>query len=219
MRQYLAYFFLLPIFLLLNVSCQEDEYVYPNVLTELTEIQTDNKGTLTFLITDAGEKYQILEQKGLDSLTPDSTYRVLCVYRIADTQKSTVQLYSVQTVLSMFPKPASEFHEGISTDPLDIQSIWLSEKYLNMVLLPLAKDKGHIFHFVENSLTETDEGTNRLELTLYHDQNGDYEAFTRKTYLSIPLWGYGDKLKTGDRIVLHIRTYEEGNTTHEFTLP
>lgn len=219
MRQYFAYLFFLPMFLLLGVGCQEDEYVYPDVLTELTEIQTDNKGMLTYLVTDTGEKYRVLEREGLDGLTPDSTYRTLCVYRMADTQDSTVQLYSAQTVLSMLPKPASEFHEGICTDPLSIQSIWLSGKYLNMVLLPLAKDKAHIFHFVENSLIQSPEGINQLELTLYHDQNGDYEAFTRKTYLSIPLWKYGGRLQTGDRIVLHIRTYEEGNTTREFTLP
>lgn len=218
MNKFLTYI-CLAIFLLSNEGCQEDDYVYPDVLTAFTEVQTSDEGVLTYLLTDQGDKYRVLEREGLDGLTPDSIYRALCVYQVTDVQEGTVQLYSAQKVLSMLPKPESDFKEGIRTDPLDIQSIWLSGKYLNMVLLPLAKDKGHIFHFVENSLTQTDEGINRLELTLYHDQNGDYEAFTRKTYLSIPLWGYGNKLDTGDRIVLHIQTYEEGNTTREFTLP
>lgn len=218
MNKFLTYIFL-TVFLLSNEGCQEDDYVYPDVLTEFTEVQTNDKGVLTYLLTDQGDKYQILEREGLDGLTPDSIYRTLCVYQITDVEKETVQLYSAQKVLSMLPKPASAFSDGIRTDPLDIQSIWLSGKYLNMVLLPMAKDKSHIFHFVENSLTQDNEGRAQLELTLYHDQNGDYEAFTRKTYLSIPLWGYGNKLDTGDRIVLHIQTYEEGNTTREFTLP
>lgn len=218
MNKFLIYIFL-TVFLLSNEGCQEDDYVYPDVLTEFTEVQTNDKGVLTYLLTDQGDKYQILEREGLDGLTPDSIYRTLCVYQITDVEKETVQLYSAQKVLSMLPKPASAFSDGIRTDPLDIQSIWLSGKYLNMVLLPMAKDKSHIFHFVENSLTQDNEGRAQLELTLYHDQNGDYEAFTRKTYLSIPLWGYGNKLDTGDRIVLHIQTYEEGNTTREFTLP
>ncbi len=218
MNKFLTYIFL-TVFLLSNEGCQEDDYVYPDVLTEFTEVQTNDEGVLTYLLTDQGDKYQILEREGLDGLTPDSIYRTLCVYQITDVEKETVQLYSAQKVLSMLPKPASAFSDGIRTDPLDIQSIWLSGKYLNMVLLPMAKDKSHIFHFVENSLTQDNEGRAQLELTLYHDQNGDYEAFTRKTYLSIPLWGYGNKLDTGDRIVLHIQTYEEGNTTREFTLP
>lgn len=218
MSRYFAYFSLM-LLLWTGIGCQEEEYVYPDVLTEFTEIQSNGNGTLTYLLTDSGDKYRVLEREGLDGLTPDSIYRALCVYQVTDVQEGTVQLYSAQKVLSMLPKPESSFKEGIRTDPLDIQSIWLSGKYLNMVLLPLAKDKGHIFHFVENSLTQTDEGINRLELTLYHDQNGDYEAFTRKTYLSIPLWGYGDQLKTGDRIILHINTYEEGETVREFTLP
>lgn len=218
MNKFLTYIFL-TVFLLSNEGCQEDDYVYPDVLTEFTEVQTNDKGVLTYLLTDQGDKYQILEREGLDGLTPDSIYRTLCIYQITDVEKETVQLYSAQKVLSMLPKPASAFSDGIRTDPLDIQSIWLSGKYLNMVLLPMAKDKSHIFHFVENSLTQDNEGRAQLELTLYHDQNGDYEAFTRKTYLSIPLWGYGNKLDTGDRIVLHIQTYEEGNTTREFTLP
>lgn len=218
MNKFLIYIFL-TVFLLSNEGCQEDDYVYPDVLTEFTEVQTNDEGVLTYLLTDQGDKYQILEREGLDGLTPDSIYRTLCVYQITDVEKETVQLYSAQKVLSMLPKPASAFSDGIRTDPLDIQSIWLSGKYLNMVLLPMAKDKSHIFHFVENSLTQDNEGRAKLELTLYHDQNGDYEAFTRKTYLSIPLWGYGNKLDTGDRIVLHIQTYEEGNTTREFTLP
>lgn len=218
MNKFLTYIFL-TVFLLSNEGCQEDDYVYPDVLTEFTEVQTNDEGVLTYLLTDQGDKYQILEREGLDGLTPDSIYRTLCVYQITDVEKETVQLYSAQKVLSMLPKPASAFSDGIRTDPLDIQSIWLSGKYLNMVLLPMAKDKSHIFHFVENSLTQDNEGRAQLELTLYHDQNSDYEAFTRKTYLSIPLWGYGNKLDTGDRIVLHIQTYEEGNTTREFTLP
>ncbi|MCD7817352.1 MAG: NigD-like protein [Bacteroides sp.] len=218
MNKFLTYIFL-TVFLLSNEGCQEDDYVYPDVLTEFTEVQTNDEGVLTYLLTDQGDKYQILEREGLDGLTPDSIYRTLCVYQITDVEKETVQLYSAQKVLSMLPKPASAFSDGIRTDPLDIQSIWLSGKYLNMVLLPMAKDKSHIFHFVENSLTQDNEGRAQLELTLYHDQNGDYEAFTRKTYLSIPLWGYGNKLDTGDRIVLHIQTYKEGNTTREFTLP
>lgn len=218
MNKFLTYIFL-TVFLLSNEGCQEDDYVYPDVLTEFTEVQTNDEGVLTYLLTDQGDKYQILEREGLDGLTPDSIYRTLCIYQITDVEKETVQLYSAQKVLSMLPKPASAFSDGIRTDPLDIQSIWLSGKYLNMVLLPMAKDKSHIFHFVENSLTQDNEGRAQLELTLYHDQNGDYEAFTRKTYLSIPLWGYGNKLDTGDRIVLHIQTYEEGNTTREFTLP
>ncbi|WP_072541521.1 NigD1/NigD2 family lipoprotein [Bacteroides mediterraneensis] len=202
-------------------ACKEDEYVYPNVISTFIDVTTDTSGTLQDLITDKGETLQILNREGLDGLTPDSTYRTVSIYepKETDTQgNATALLYSCQLIIAVKPVTANKLPDGIAkTDPLNIQSVWKSGNYLNLILLPMAKEKSHIFHFIEDGITDNEDGSRTLHLTLYHNQNGDYEAFTRKSYLSIPLWAYEGRLAQGDQVILRINTYEKGFVSYEFT--
>lgn len=202
-------------------ACKEDEYVYPNVISTFIDVTTDTSGTLQDLITDKGETLQILNREGLDGLTPDSTYRTVSIYepKETDTQgNATALLYSCQLIIAVKPVTANKLPDGIAkTDPLNIQSVWKSGNYLNLILLPMAKEKSHIFHFIEDGITDNEDGSRTLHLTLYHNQNGDYEAFTRKSYLSVPLWAYEGRLTQGDRVILRIHTYEKGFVSYEFT--
>lgn len=202
-------------------GCKEDEYVYPNVISTFIDVTTDASGTLQDLITDKGETLQILNREGLDGLTPDSTYRTVSIYepKETDTQgNATALLYSCQLIIAVKPVTANKLPDGIAkTDPLNVQSVWRSGNYLNLILLPMAKEKSHIFHFIEDGITDNEDGSRTLHLTLYHNQNGDYEAFTRKSYLSIPLWAYEGRLAQGDQVILRINTYEKGFVSYEFT--
>ena len=72
------------------------------------------------------------------------------------------------------------------TDPLDIQSVWKSGNYINLILLPMAKEKSHIFHFIDEGISNNGDGSRTLHLTLYHNQNGDYEAFTDTSSDTLP---------------------------------
>lgn len=202
-------------------ACKEDEYVYPNVISTFIDVTTDTSGTLQDLITDKGETLQILNREGLDGLTPDSTYRTVSIYELKETDtqgNATALLYSCQLIIAVKPVTANKLPDGIAkTDPLNIQSVWKSGNYLNLILLPMAKEKSHIFHFIEDGITDNEDGSRTLHLTLYHNQNGDYEAFTRKSYLSIPLWAYEGRLAQGDQVILRINTYEKGFVSYEFT--
>lgn len=84
--------------LLLLGSCKKDEeYVYPNVISTFIDVSTDSSGTVEKLITDKKETLQILNQEGLDGLTPDSIYRTVSIYepKEIDTQgNATALLYS-----------------------------------------------------------------------------------------------------------------------------
>lgn len=202
-------------------ACKEDEYVYPNVISTFIDVTTDADGTLQNLITDKGEALQILNRDGLDGLTPDSTYRTVSIYEPKEMNaqgNATALLYSCQLIIAVKPVTVDKLPDGIAkTDPLGIQSVWKSGNYLNLILLPMAKEKSHIFHFIEDSITDNEDGSRTLHLTLYHNQNGDYEAFTRKSYLSVPLWAYEGRLTQGDRVILRIHTYEKGFVSYEFT--
>lgn len=204
--------------LLAASSCKEDEYVYPSVLTEMVDIKTDSSGKLSYISTDNGKAYQINERSGLEGFTPDSVYRTLSIFEPLETEgkDESATLYSCQFVISAVPSAEDSFKDGIKTDPLDIDRIWRSGNYVNMVLDVMAKDKTHILNFVDNGIEPNLEGSNTLTITLFHDQNGDYEAFTKKAYASVPLWPYKDRLSEGDKIKIVINTYKEGITTREF---
>lgn len=199
-------------------SCKKDEYVYPSVLTEFADIKTDNHGKLSYINSDNGNIYQIKDRSGLEGFTPDSIYRTLSIFEplTDESENMAATLYSCQFVISIIPTTEDKFPHGIKTDPLDIDRIWRSGNYVNMVLDIMAKDKSHILNFVDNGITNNNDGTKSFNITVYHDQNGDYEAFTKKAYASVPLWQYHDIIKEGDKIIIHINTYKEGKTIREF---
>lgn len=195
-------------------ACGEDEYVYPDLVTEIACLETDANGFGTCIVTDEGTQWHLRGGNRPDSLAADSTYRVLAKFAPLNEEEATA--YTLQKVISPLPKPESEY-KTIQTDPVSIQSIWRSGEYLNLVLQVMMKDQPHSLSFIENGITTDKDGLQTLTLTLYHDQNGDVEAFYRKSYLSVPLWHYQGRLNKGDRIVFRLNTYEEGMTTRSFT--
>ena len=207
---------------LLTVACKEEEHVYPDVLTEFIDIQTDASGTVTHLLTDKGERYAVQPREGLDGLQADTIYRTVSAYRFVnettDRTEPEVMLYSSQSVIAPYPDKLSEWEDSIYTDPVDIQSIWLSGNYLNLILDVRRKDRAHVFHFIEDSLAAESAGTRTLHLRLYHNSNNDYEAFTDQTCLSVPLRHYRDSLRAGDKIRFRLNTYKEGETYRNFTV-
>lgn len=207
--------------LLLAGSCKEETYVYPNVITEFTDIQTDESGTITHLVADNGKRYAVQPREGLSGLHADTIYRTVSVYQFlteeTNSSEAEVMLYSSKIVISPYPAKASEWKDSIYTDPVDIQSIWLSGNYLNLIAEVKRKDQAHAFHFIEDSISTDSQGVHTLYLRLFHNSNQDYEAFTDLTYLSVPLRNYQDILRTGDKICFRIHTYKEGQTYREFT--
>ena len=194
-------------------ACGKEDYVYPNLITEMTCLKTDAKGFGTQIVTDQGIVWHLQEGNRPDSLTADSTYRV--VSRFAPINETEAQAYAFWKVIAPLPKPA-EAYDIIHTDPVSIQSIWRSGDYLNMVLHIKVKDQEHKLSFIENGITSGNDGTQTLMLTLFHDRKGDVEGFDQKFYLSVPLWHYQDKLNKGGQIVFQLNTYQEGTTSRTF---
>jgi hypothetical protein len=177
-------------------------------------LETDNQGFGTYFVTDEGRIWHLSKNNQPDSLTADSTYRV--VSRYAPLSETDAKAYSFYKTISTLPKLESEYG-SIHTDPVSIQSIWRSGDYLNMVLQIMVKDQKHELSFIENGITTHADGTQTLTLTLFHDRKGDVEGFNEKQYLSIPLWHYQDILNKGDQIVLQLNTYKEGMTSRNYT--
>ena len=196
-------------------ACGEEAYIYPNLITEMTCLKTNSEGIGTEIITDNGQVWHLKLGNRTDSLTADSTYRV--VSRIAPITDSDAEVYSLWKVISPLPKPEREY-ESTHTDPVSLQSIWRSGDYLNMVLQVLVKDQEHELSFIETALRTNETNKKQtLMLTLYHDRKGDVEGFYQKFYLSVPLWHYKGILNKGDMIVFQLNTYKEGVIQRTFT--
>lgn len=196
------------------MACGEEEYVFPDLVTEMVCLKTDSNGVGTEFITDEGTVWHLQEGNRPNKLTADSTYRM--VSRYVPLNETDAQVYSFAKTISSLPKPESEY-EVIHTDPVSIQSIWRSGDYLNMVLPISVKNQEHELAFIENGISLNDDGTQTLTLTLFHDRKSDIEGFTQKFYLSIPLWHYQERLNKGDQIVLNLNTYKEGMTSRTYT--
>ena len=205
------YFILFAVVLL--TACGEEEYVFPDLITEMSCLRTDSKGFGTQIITDEGTIWHLQEGSRPDSLTADSLYRV--VSRFAPVADSEAVAYSFWEVISPLPKPENEYG-SIHMDPVSIQSIWRIGDYLNMVLQVKVKDQEHELSFIDNGVVTNTDGSQTLTLSLFHDRKNDVEGFDQKFYLSVPLWHYQGKLNKGDAIVFQLYTYKEGMTSRTF---
>lgn len=194
-------------------GCDDDSnYVYPSVLTEFVDAHVDSSHLVDKITTDQAYTYTLENSISASGLQADSTYRSVCIYEKSSTEANQAKVYSLRLIYALAPVPAERF-TTIKTDPLSMQSLWRGGEYLNMVATPKAQNIDHVFAFIQDSLI-TDNGCTKLYLKLYHDQNGDLEAYTQKTYLSVPLSDYS--LQEGDSIYFRAYTYKEGLKTWKF---
>lgn len=208
---------------LVLTGCGDDDYVYPSVRTDLVELQTDATGTARTLVTDGGEHCSIRGRMGLDGLTPDTLYRVVSQYEVQQRPNgeeaaapATAVVYSAQLAVAPLPIPAAQVTE-LHEDPVDLQSLSRRGRYLNLILQVKVKDQKHVYQFIDQGME--DKGTHRiLHLRLYHDRQGDAEAFHRTVYASVPLWPYADTLQPTDSVEFHFTTYREGKTSRRFAV-
>lgn len=197
------------VFVLLLGGCKkDDDYVYPSVITEILCARTGPTGAVTYLDTDRGATYAALNGNAVKGLSKDSTYRVYCVYERTSDPQDGANLYTFQPILSPDPIRSDRFIGGVKTDPVKPVSVWKSGDYINLSLDIFSQDlKKHRFHFVDLGVSEL-VGQKIQEFGLYHDQNGDTQAYFQTVYLSMPLRNYRGILEPGDLILFKINTFE-----------
>lgn len=218
-RNKLSVYLLLGLPLLLGIltGCQEDEYHYPSVKLEFMTVGANEEGKLSYVITDEGKEYPLANNISDSKFRPDTLIRIISNYELTtggNSQKSAI-LYGASNVIAPFPLSADKFTDGVKTDPVDVQSIWLGWNYLNMVLEVKAQDKPHKFHFVEDEHT-TEGNRSTVRLTLYHDNGNDLPAYTQRAYCSIPLWQYATEGIETIGISIDIHTYSGDTKTYTF---
>ena len=128
-----------------------------------------------------------------------------------------VKLYAVLSAISPVPQSADKFKDGIKRDPADILSIWMGIDYLNIMLEIKSQNGKHSFHFIEDEVTTDKEaGTRTVRLSLYHDDGGDVQAYTKRAYASVPLRQYAEDGIDKVTIYFSLNTYSGKEVTYEF---
>ena len=197
-------------------SCKSDNNVYPSVQLEFVTAQTGSNGKLAKITTDKNCTYMVNSDKSSNTYTADSTLRVVANYAYNILEKdTTVDVYASAKTISAIPQTTDKFKGEIITDPAQVLSIWLGRNYLNIVLNVLAQSKSHTFAFVEKSVTIDSNGRRNISLLLYHDQNNDLEAYTKRAYLSIPLSQYAGDDNAG--AIINFSLYTDSSTQKSYS--
>jgi hypothetical protein len=204
---------------LLSCKGEEDSYVYPSVKLEFMSAQTDNSGKIVSLKTDKDSTYQVENDRTNSKLDANILQRIVCYYstlsKATATENATAEIYSLIKTVSPTPGRLAT-GTVMKTDPVGIQSIWLSGDYINLTLQIKLQSQAHLFHFIENEVI-LNKGVPSIHLTLYHDKNGDVEAYTKVAYLSVPLAKYIQQYPNGFTVSFSINTFTEGVKAYSFT--
>ena len=194
---------------ILNSSCTIDAYEkgegdYSLMTAEFVEAYVGSDKTVAYVETDDGQRLAL--QAGFTTTwiqTADTTYRALLYYnKVRASEVEPVRMSRVGVL-----QCRDSVKGGLKTDPLYIESAWLSKnlKYLNLRLCLLTgstddEEAQHVIGLVRDTLAST---PSHLRLQLYHDQGGCPEYYSFVTYASIPLADIA-----ADTITLNINTYE-----------
>lgn len=208
---------ILPLLLCLLTACG-DEYHYPSVKLEFLTALSGADGSLQTVVTDAGEALPVLEDKTGTNIAANASVRIISNYASevdADGTAGAI-LYALNKVLSMLPQTADQFEEGIKTDPVDVQSVWMGLDYLNMTL-SVRQNGVHKFHFIENQVqTDADTGCSEVYLTLYHEAEEETLSYTRRAYASIPLRQYATEGVRKVTVHFNVHTYSGEVKSYNF---
>jgi len=190
---------LLLLICLFTLSCSHDDEVYPNVITDIASIKTDNNGTMRTLVFDDGTQYNIANE--LTGYIKNVAYRVLVGY--APTDATSARIYNLTGVNVL-----RDSTETPRRDPVRLLSQWRTPLFINLHLAPKTQGgKQHWGFIVDSIATRQDaagDTTRHAYLSLHHNQNGDPTSYTTDVYASIPLDSIKGIDKERDEITVNV---------------
>lgn len=189
---------------------EEDDFVYPSLLTEFVELYTDDVGNGTLLTTDGGSTYAV--QTPLQGLQPEAVYRIVCGYELTGESQGNypiVKVYTAENVYVLDEKAGNSEDDA----PTGVAGIWRGGKYLNFHLNPKTQGGFQEWGFRMDGVRPSSTGKT-YQLSLYHRQPDDPYSYTTDVYASLPL-GSLEELQAGDSIAFTVLTFD-GQKTWRF---
>lgn len=174
--------------------------------SEFGQLCTDAQARVNTVALDNGKKMALKKLMSLNGAKADTIYRGLVYYE----SKSESDFSLVGFTPAHVCRPAAlKEGEELKTDPVEVESFWMSKNgsYMNMTLLLKTgvKDDAskHVLGVIKTGESDS-EGGKKYNLDFYHDQGEVPEYYTSKVYISIPVDGV---YKKGDQLSLTVNTY------------
>lgn len=188
---------------MLGSSCKhDDESFYPNIISEMADLYTNDGGSITHFVIDDGREYHIENPKS--GFQPKSRYRVLCGYVPSGSNATVYQLEGVIILRDSTEREPKR-------DPVNVVSAWRTPRYVNLHLAAKGQSLPHYWGFITDSVTITpqDAGDTLVHayLSLYHDQCIDPRSYTIEQYASLPLDSIPSFKSQSGSITLSVTTY------------
>ena len=189
------------------VSCNDDDKgdPVPNLYTELCDLYVNASRVVSVATLDDGTKLDFTAQD-IRANVADTTLRSVIMYTPANGKP---RMYDYTLAVCGQALPPSSFL-SYPTDPVQLISIWRSNRYINMSLGEMTTGKGtHRYGFCITGLV-----SKTLQVSLLHKQPAsDSPSYTNKRYASLLL--HTDHATGYDSIAVTIPTFD-GNRTYTF---
>lgn len=186
---------------------------------DFAEALTDGSAAIISFTTDDGESLSLTQAyKPTWTEKGDTTYRALVYYNTVQQKSGTdaAELVMLGRVYVPTAQPSVEFKDGIKTDPVSLNSVWISksQRWLNLDLSVKTgksddEEAAQTLGLVLNSAEQDSNGHTTVTLTLYHDQGTVPQYYSTACYISVSLFREPVALSAGDTVVINIQTYNE----------
>lgn len=170
---------------------------------EFADLRVVN-GTAVSAQTDKGENLTLSKGIAVGNVNaPDTVVRCLIYYNKVDGS-DVIELKKAEAVMVLRLYDLRE-DEEIKTDAVTMTSMWLSDngKYINMQIgIKTGNDTSEsaMQRVGIVKMEESDYGKGKVTLSLFHDQAGQPEYYTKELKISIPAMSQ-------DTMVLNVNTY------------
>ncbi len=167
--------------------------------------------TVDYVVCDSGEKLFLSPSYHMEwAEKADTAYRALLYYNAPKTASSSQTVEAVAAMQVPVLRPVTAFMlETVATDPLTVESVWLSEngRYVNLALLvktgtPDSGAEGQSIGLVLDGIDTASDGTRCAMTRLYHSRGGVPEYYTSRHYVSIDTQDF-----PADAVSIEINTY------------
>ena len=208
---------------LLVGSCEQDVYdkgdgTYSYMRAEFVEAFVGSDCNVNYVVTDDGQRLNLTTPVNKTWIQKaDTVYRAVLYYN--NYGGTTVEPIGLSRISTLSVKRDAIVAQGLKTDPLDVESIWLSpnKKYLNLGLLLKSGNiaEGQQIQTIAIVLSDVkvyDDSTRTSDLLLSHWQGDVPQYYTQRAYLSLSL---ADMLS--DTINIRVNTYD-GIITRKFCI-
>lgn len=203
-------------------ACEQDVYdkgdsTYSYVRADFVEAYVDNDRSVSQVLTDDDVRLQLTVPYAASWIQrPDTTYRAVLYYNQKGQQAEAVNLQRVSTASI---KTTQQLRNGAKTDPLKLESVWLSgnKRYLNLsviLMMGAVSDEAasHALGIVGDTIMVGDDGLRTYHLRLAHSQGDVPQYYSQRVYFSVPVYGL-----PVDSLRLSVNTYD-GVVTKGFRL-